>query len=110
MSRATHLNPFAGTPKKEGGANPFLKVHGALIEQVANTRIDDATERRMIDQAEYYAKRNGLSFTRNMASVLKMTEHAQKMHEMHMSAMAAHDREEWKPDLVGYDRVSGFER
>ncbi len=107
--RATHLNPFQGAPRKQGGQNPFLGVLDGLRQAMA-CGLSHQTKSRIIDQAEYYAKRNGLSFTRNMQHVLKMAEHADSMHRAHMVALEAREKDEFRPEITGFDRVSGFER
>lgn len=108
-ARATHLNPFQGAPRKQGGQNPFLGVLEGLRLAVAGG-LSHQTRTRIIDQAEYYAKRNKLSFTRNMQYALKMAEHADANHRAHMAAMEAREKDEFKPELTGFDRASGFER
>lgn len=96
-------------PKKPGGQNPFLGVLGGLVREVTAKTIDVTTERRLIDQAAYYAKRNKLPFTPTMAGVVKMAQHADEMHRMHMAAIQKRERDEFNPSLRGYDRATGFE-
>ena len=113
MSRATHLNPgaadFSSAPKSRGGRNPFLGVLDALIAQIQNGQIDRRTEREIIAQAAYYAKRNKLPFTPTLQGVVKMAQDADKMHRDHMAAMESLERTSYKPEFSGFDRASGVE-
>lgn len=109
MTRANSLNPFASAPKSHGGKDPFLGVLPALIRQVESGQIDFRTQREMIDQAAYYAKRNGLSFTPTMAGVIAMAAHGDQLHRDHLAAMEARERMDYKPEFSGFDRASGVE-
>ncbi len=110
MNRPTHLNPFSGAQRKQGGQNPFLGVLPGLIRQMEESRLSPATERALIDVADCYARENGLSFTPNMRGVVKMAEDAHKMHLLHMDALNARERQTFDPSLTGYDHATGFER
>ncbi len=110
MTRPTHLNPFAGAPRKQGGQNPFLGVLPGLIRQMEQTRLSPATERALIAAADRYARDNGLSFTPTMRGVVKMAEDATKMHLLHMDALAARERQTFDPSLTGFDSATGFEQ
>lgn len=113
MSRATHLNPgaadFSNAPKSRGGRNPFLGVLDALVRQIEGGQIDRRTERAMIDQAAYYAKRNKLPFTPTLQGVVQMAADADKMHREHMAAMESLERTSYKPEFSGFDRTTGVE-
>jgi len=104
-------NHWASAPKKAGGTNPFLGVLDGLVKQHEAGLIDPVTERRCIAQAAYYAKRNKLNITvTTMQDVVRMAAHADKLHRLHMDAMAARERDDFNPNLRGYDRATGFER
>lgn len=107
--RPNHLNPYAGAPRKPNGQNPFLGVLDGVVKQVETSQISFETQQEMIAHAEYYAKRNGLSCTSDMAGVMKMMAHADKQHRLHMEALHARERGDYRPVLTGYDRVTGFE-
>jgi len=111
MTRATHLNPadFSQAPRAQGGRNPFLGVLGAVVRQVESGSIDRQTERDVIGAAAYYAKRNRLPFTPTLHGVVQMAAHADRMHREHMAALDSRNRLEYKPEISGFDRVSGFE-
>lgn len=102
-------NCFADAPRKEGGQNPFLGVLSALVRQIEAGSISDKTEKDMITVAGYYAKRNKLSFTPTLHGVLVMVAEADRMHRLHMEAMARREREEFDPTLTGYDLATGHE-
>ena len=98
-------------PKKAGGQNPFLGVLDGLVKNLEAGLIDLPTQKRLIAQAAYYSKRNKLNVTvSTIQGVVKMAAHADKMHRMHMAAMAQRERDEFSPNLRGYDRATGFER
>lgn len=110
MARATSLNPFAAAPKSRGGSDPFLGVLPALIRQIETGQIDYRTQRDMIAQAAYYAKRNKLAnFTPDMKGVIAMAAHADQLHRDHLAAMEARNRDDFRPEMTGFDRASGIE-
>lgn len=101
------MNAFADAPKHKNGQNPFLGVLAALAAREGT--LNAATEKACIDVAEKYAKENGLSFTPTMKGVMRLAEQADKMHRMHMDAMAQRERDEAQVELSGYDLDTGFQ-
>jgi hypothetical protein len=104
------MQSFADAPKSANGRNPFLGVLDGLVRQIEQGTISPQLEHSLIYQAGYFAKRNGLSFTPTLRGVVAMVAKADELHRLHMQALAQAERNEFNPEITGFDKVSGFER
>jgi hypothetical protein len=104
-----HQSDFTEAPSHQGGKNPFLGVLEGLVRQCEEGNISPQLEASVIRQAQYYAKRNKLSFTPTLRGAILMVQHADAQHRMHMAALDAANRLDYKPEITGYDKATGWE-